>query len=125
MSNALGKQADDLFKDEDFVKLLAEMKKSNPNLKQASKMKTSQAQSLSEQVKGRCAFAEAGFAFQAICGSPLSAKGFVPTQKPPVPNGMMHCVNELKRIVIDEYDAKKASEFHKVCNSLIAYAHMY
>lgn len=51
---------------------------------------------------------------QAITGSPLAAKGLVALQNPPVPNGMMHCVNELKRIVIDEYNEKKAAEFHKL-----------
>ncbi len=115
MENILGGNADhDLFKDADFMNLLQEMKKTAPSLKKASNMKGKQVESLAEQVAGRCAFAQAGFAMQAICGSPLSAKGFVATRNPPVPTGMMHSVNELKRIVIDEYNEKKATEFHKV-----------
>lgn len=108
----------DLFKDDDFMKLYQEMKKTAPTLKKASNMKGSRVATLAEQVEGRCMFARSGFIMQAITGSPLAAKGLVALQSPPVHNGMMHCVNELKRIVIDEYNLKKAAEFHKVRSTL-------
>ena len=50
----------------------------------------------------------------AMFGSPLSAKGFVPLRNPPVPTGIMHCVNELRRIVIKEYNPTRATDFQKV-----------
>ena len=110
----------DLFNDPDFENLLAAMRRTAPDLTKASMMKPNPSLSLAKQVEERCAFPEAGFKLQVITGTPLAQKGIVPLQNPPVTGGVMHCVNELKRIVIDEYEMKKAAEFQKVCSPFSA-----
>lgn len=105
----------DFLGDPNLMRAFQEMQRIHPVLQaSASIPRGQQVQSLAEKVKARCEFAYLGFSMAAFGGSPLAAKGFVPLQNPPVPSGIMHCVNELKRIVIKDYDPTKAKDFREV-----------
>ncbi|KAK7685948.1 hypothetical protein QCA50_010758 [Cerrena zonata] len=66
--------------------------------------------SLEEQINSRCQTALIGFKMQEMAGGGLTARGPGAGRFPPVQGGMLDCLNQLKKIVIDDYNASQRSQ---------------
>ncbi|KAJ7142896.1 hypothetical protein C8R44DRAFT_761356 [Mycena epipterygia] len=94
-----------------------------PHVASASQ-KSGQSGTLDERIEDRCQFARMGVKLAEITGSPLMVKGLAPRQNPPIPNGMMYCINLLEKMVRRDYGRSQKPEFSKLTYLLKRIQHL-
>ncbi|KAJ6565378.1 hypothetical protein B0H10DRAFT_1929122 [Mycena sp. CBHHK59/15] len=126
MANHLPRELQPLL-DDDFWKELKTLHtlgdKVMPDVKKASR-KSGQTGTLDDRIEERCEFASMGLKLAAITGSPLMARGTVPCQNPPIPNGMMYCVKLVEKIVRKDYGCVEKPEFSRLAYLLKRIRHL-
>ncbi|KAJ7667239.1 hypothetical protein B0H17DRAFT_1018721 [Mycena rosella] len=106
------------------LEALAKMgEKIMPELAAASR-KSGQSGTLDQRIEDRCEFARVGVKLAAITGSPLLSPGPAPRRNPPIPNGMMYCMNNIEKIVCRDYGPGKKPEFSKLAYLLRRTRHL-
>lgn len=95
---------------DDFWKELEEIKKTAESFqRQAERSVIKNPKTLMEKVEYRSMFARIGCAKAAIFEGPFTKKGAAAQRDPPVEDGITHCVLEIQRIVMQDYEKNNAN----------------